>query len=115
MEAAAPMPLRRIRLTALLLVVSDAIAALMLAAAMTVSGWACKSKKEEAPPPVVTVDVAPVLLAKIERTIRAEGLVYPKQQAASEYARNFQKEGAENMIKPEQLAFWVTDADGVDG
>jgi epoxide hydrolase 4 len=35
----------------------------------------------------------------------------PKQQAASEYARNFQKEGAENMIKPEQLAFWVTDAD----
>jgi pimeloyl-ACP methyl ester carboxylesterase len=35
----------------------------------------------------------------------------PKQQAASEYARNFQKEGAENMIKPEQLAFWVTDPD----
>jgi epoxide hydrolase 4 len=34
-----------------------------------------------------------------------------KQQAASEYARNFQKEGAENMIKPEQLAFWVTDPD----
>jgi pimeloyl-ACP methyl ester carboxylesterase len=33
----------------------------------------------------------------------------PKQQAASEYARNFQKEGAENVIKPEQLAFWVTD------
>jgi pimeloyl-ACP methyl ester carboxylesterase len=33
----------------------------------------------------------------------------PKQQAASAYARNFQKEGAEAMIKPEQLAFWVTD------
>ncbi|HEY6272681.1 MAG TPA: alpha/beta hydrolase [Terriglobales bacterium] len=33
----------------------------------------------------------------------------PKQQAASEYARNFQKEGAETMVKPEQLAFWVTD------
>jgi pimeloyl-ACP methyl ester carboxylesterase len=33
----------------------------------------------------------------------------PRQQAASEYARNFQKEGAETMIKPEQLAFWVTD------
>ena len=33
----------------------------------------------------------------------------PKQQAASEYARNFQKEGAESMVKPEQLAFWVTD------
>jgi tripartite ATP-independent transporter DctM subunit len=36
MEAAAPMPLRRIRLTALLLVVSDAIAALMLAADLLV-------------------------------------------------------------------------------
>ena len=33
----------------------------------------------------------------------------PKQQAASEYARNFQKEGSEALIKPEQLAFWVTD------
>lgn len=33
----------------------------------------------------------------------------PKQQAASEYARNFQKEGSEAMVKPEQLAFWVTD------
>jgi epoxide hydrolase 4 len=35
----------------------------------------------------------------------------PKQQAASQYARNFQQEGAENMVKPEQLAFWVTDPD----
>ena len=35
----------------------------------------------------------------------------PKQQAASQYARNFQKEGSENLIKPEQLAFWVTDPD----
>jgi pimeloyl-ACP methyl ester carboxylesterase len=33
----------------------------------------------------------------------------PKQQAASEYARKFQEEGAENMLKPEQLAFWVKD------
>jgi epoxide hydrolase 4 len=33
----------------------------------------------------------------------------PKQQAASEYARNFQKEGAETMVAPDQLAFWVTD------
>ncbi len=33
----------------------------------------------------------------------------PKQQAASQYARNFQKEGSENLVKPEQLAFWVTD------
>ena len=35
----------------------------------------------------------------------------PKQKAASQYARNFQKEGSENLIKPEQLAFWVTDPD----
>jgi pimeloyl-ACP methyl ester carboxylesterase len=33
----------------------------------------------------------------------------PKQQAASEYARNFQKEGAEALLKPEQLTFWITD------
>ncbi len=33
----------------------------------------------------------------------------PKQQAASEYARNFQKEGSDKMLKPEQLAFWITD------
>lgn len=33
----------------------------------------------------------------------------PRQQAASEYARNFQKEGSEALVKPEQLAFWVTD------
>ncbi|HEY6307560.1 MAG TPA: alpha/beta hydrolase, partial [Candidatus Angelobacter sp.] len=35
----------------------------------------------------------------------------PKQQAASAYARNFQQEGSETMVKPEQLAFWVTDPD----
>ena len=35
----------------------------------------------------------------------------PAQQAASQYARNFQKEGSETMVKPEQLAFWVTDPD----
>lgn len=34
----------------------------------------------------------------------------PKQAAASQYARNFQQEGFENQVKPEQLAFWVTDA-----
>jgi pimeloyl-ACP methyl ester carboxylesterase len=33
----------------------------------------------------------------------------PKQQAASAYARNFQQEGSEAMVKPEQLVFWVTD------
>ena len=42
----------------------------------------CGGKKEEETAPVVTVDVAPVLLSKIQRTIRADGLLYPKQQAA---------------------------------
>jgi len=42
----------------------------------------CSKKEQEEPTPVVTVDVAPVLLSQIQRTIRAEGLIYPKQQAA---------------------------------
>src|SRR5262245_54459725 len=42
----------------------------------------CNRQKEEAAAPVVTVDVAPVLLSQIERTIRADGLLYPRQQAA---------------------------------
>lgn len=33
----------------------------------------------------------------------------PKQQAASEYARNFQKPDAAEKVKPELLAFWVKD------
>ena len=42
----------------------------------------CSHKEESEASPVVTVDVAPVLLAQIQRTIRAEGLLYPRQQAA---------------------------------
>jgi multidrug efflux pump subunit AcrA (membrane-fusion protein) len=42
----------------------------------------CHRKAEEEATPVVTVDVAPVLLSQIQRTIRAEGLLYPRQQAA---------------------------------
>lgn len=33
----------------------------------------------------------------------------PAQQKASQYARNFQQPGAEKMLTPEQLAFWVKD------
>jgi multidrug efflux pump subunit AcrA (membrane-fusion protein) len=43
---------------------------------------ACGGKKEEETSPVVTVDVAPVLVSKIQRTVRADGLLYPRQQAA---------------------------------
>jgi HlyD family secretion protein len=42
----------------------------------------CRTKAEEEPAKVVTVDVAPVLSSEIQRTIRADGLLYPKQQAA---------------------------------
>ena len=42
----------------------------------------CGGKKEEETAPVVTVDVAPVLLSKIQRTVRADGLLYPRQPAA---------------------------------
>jgi len=43
---------------------------------------ACGRKSEQESTPVVTVDVAPVLLSQIQRTIRAESLIYPRQQAA---------------------------------
>ena len=42
----------------------------------------CHRAKEEEQAPVVTVDVAPVLQAQIQRTVRADGLLYPRQQAA---------------------------------
>jgi HlyD family secretion protein len=42
----------------------------------------CAAKKEADAAPVVTVDVAPVLNTQIQRTVRADALVYPIQQAA---------------------------------
>lgn len=43
---------------------------------------ACRGKQEEEAAPVMTVDVAPVLRSQIQRTIRGDALVYPRQQAA---------------------------------
>jgi multidrug efflux pump subunit AcrA (membrane-fusion protein) len=44
---------------------------------------ACRSApKEDVVAPVVTVDVAPVLNAQIQRVIRTQALIYPLQQAA---------------------------------
>jgi HlyD family secretion protein len=43
---------------------------------------ACGKKEEAEEGPVVTVDVAPVLSSQIQRVVRAQGLVYPLQQAA---------------------------------
>jgi len=54
----------------------------LLVATLTVLLAGCGGKKEEEAAPVVTVDVAPVLLKKIDRTVRADGLLYPRQQAA---------------------------------
>jgi HlyD family secretion protein len=68
---------------------------------------ACRGKKEEEAAAVVTVDVAPVLLSKIQRTIRADGLVYPRQQAAivpkvaAPIRKIFVQRGA--MVQPGQL------------
>src|SRR5262249_40873850 len=55
------------------------VALLTLLAAILAS---CGGKKEEEAAPVVTVDVAPVLLSQIQRIVRSEGLLYPRQQAA---------------------------------
>jgi len=53
---------------------------LILLICLAVTG--CRGKKEEAEGPVVTDDVAPVLLSQIQQTVRGDGLIYPKQQAA---------------------------------
>src|SRR3954449_7488475 len=54
------------------------ISVLVACAALT----GCSHKEEQEATPVVTVDVAPVLLSPIQRTIRGEGVLYPRQQAA---------------------------------
>ena len=53
---------------------------LLIALAALLAG--CGKKEEEEEGHVVTVDVAPVLSSQIQRVIRSQGLVYPKQQAA---------------------------------
>src|SRR5437868_12561294 len=55
---------------------------LIVAVACASLSVSCRRKSEPETAPVVTVDVAPVLLSQIQRTIRAEGLIYPRQQAA---------------------------------
>jgi multidrug efflux pump subunit AcrA (membrane-fusion protein) len=47
-----------------------------------VAAMSCGRGKEQETTPIVTVDVAPVLQSQIERTIRADGLLYARQQAA---------------------------------
>ncbi len=61
---------------------SQAVIAVIVLAGASVSAAGCRRKAQDAAAPVVTVDVAPVLLSEIQRTIRAQGVVYPRQQAA---------------------------------
>jgi HlyD family secretion protein len=58
------------------------LVAIAIAAAACASIASCRRKAAEETAPVVTVDVAPVLLSRIQRTIRADGVLYPRQQAA---------------------------------
>src|SRR5436190_3982249 len=51
-------------------------------AAVLVASIACRQHAEEEPAPVVTVDVAPVLLSTIQQIVRGDALIYPKQQSA---------------------------------
>jgi len=55
---------------------------LVMLLAAVVAGCGKKEKEEEGGAPVVTVDVAPVLLKRIDRTLRVDGLLFPRQQAA---------------------------------
>jgi HlyD family secretion protein len=55
-------------------------AVILAAASLLVGG--CHRGGEQEQSPVVTVDVAPVTLAKIQDTVRADGIVYARQQAA---------------------------------
>lgn len=56
--------------------------AAVLALSVVASQAGCRKAADEDAPPVMTVDVAPVLLSEIDRTIRADGTLYPRQQAA---------------------------------
>jgi multidrug efflux pump subunit AcrA (membrane-fusion protein) len=56
---------------------------IVVAAAPLLLASGCRAaKQDETPPPVVTVDVAPVLNASIQRVIRGDAVLYPLQQAA---------------------------------
>ncbi len=54
----------------------------LVAACLAIVGCGKDKDDEKAAAPVVTVDVAPVLLSKIQRTIRGDSVLYPRQQAA---------------------------------
>jgi len=53
-----------------------------LAAALSIAAAGCGKKDAPETAPVVTVDVAPVLQSEVQRTISADGLLYPARQAA---------------------------------
>ncbi len=75
----------------------------------------CGRKKEQEAAPVVTVDVAPVLLSHIARTIRADAVLYPRQQAAivpkisAPIKKNYAQRGAH--VRAGQLLVELENAD----
>ena len=54
----------------------------IFAAISILTAAACGPAAEEASAPVVTVDVAPVLVSTIQQIVRADAVVYPRQQSA---------------------------------
>jgi HlyD family secretion protein len=60
----------------------DRRARVCVACCAVMAAAACGHKEEAAEAPVVTVDVAPVLSAKIQETVRADAILYPIRQAA---------------------------------
>ena len=55
---------------------------LVIVGTLLVAASGCAATSEEAVAPVVTVDVAPVLLSTIQQTVRGDALIYPIQQSA---------------------------------
>lgn len=51
-------------------------------AAICVGAAACSRKEAPEEPPAITVDVAPALVSAIQQVVRADALIYPKQQSA---------------------------------
>jgi multidrug efflux pump subunit AcrA (membrane-fusion protein) len=80
-----------------------------------VAAISCGRGREQQPAPVVTVDVAPVLQSQIERTIRADGLLYARQQAAivpkitAPIKKSYVKRGA--RVRAGQLLVELENAD----
>ncbi|MEI7932233.1 MAG: alpha/beta hydrolase [Alphaproteobacteria bacterium] len=57
------------------------------------------------------IDLLVILSVPHPLGMMRELLTNPEQQANSQYARNFQKDGSEDLLTIDQQTFWVTDED----